>query len=86
MMQSEQPQLPPALPPDALALERWIATWRDVRGQFEALTLQYQEQFPAADAYRLEWVLESTDSALRELSHRLSWLKAQLEQYPPAKN
>ncbi len=66
-------------PTNSLSLTEWMAYWPEVRGEFELLVERYREQFPNTDPHRLEWVVDGTETALRELRYRLDWVKSQLD-------
>ena len=66
-------------PTNSLSLTEWMAYWPDVRGEFELLVERYRQQFPNTDPHRLEWVVDGTETALRELRYRLDWVKSQLD-------
>ncbi len=59
-------------------LTAWLLGWPKARAEFEALIAEYRECQPEGDAYRLEWIVETTDRTLYELHHRLAWLESQL--------
>jgi hypothetical protein len=59
-------------------LTTWLLAWPKARAEFMELIAEYQDCYPDGDAYRLEWIVDTTDRTLYELHHRLAWLESQL--------